>query len=128
MRFRCAVRQPGWVRSRASEEKSRDGKSDEANAYVTANGDLQLGHHFRPLAPRAPAEVDAANENRAGDVLLCLAAEMLILHMLMQGASNKVIAGNWVITEFTVKVRMALLLKLRLQNQIHRRRYGHAIT
>ena len=44
--------------------------------------------------------------------------EMLILRMLMQGASNKVIARNLVITESTVKVHMkAILRKLRLQNR-----------
>ena len=43
---------------------------------------------------------------------------MLILRMLMQGASNKVIARNMVITESTVKVHMkAILRKLRLQNR-----------
>ena len=44
--------------------------------------------------------------------------EMLILRMLMQGASNKVIARTLVITESTVKVHMkAILRKLRLQNR-----------
>ena len=44
--------------------------------------------------------------------------EMLILRMLMQGASNKTIARNLVITESTVKVHMkAILRKLRLQNR-----------
>ena len=44
--------------------------------------------------------------------------EMLILHMLMQGASNKTIALKLVITELTVKVHMkAILRKLRLQNR-----------
>lgn len=44
--------------------------------------------------------------------------ETLILRMLMQGASNKVIARNLVITESTVKVHMkAILRKLRLQNR-----------
>ena len=44
--------------------------------------------------------------------------EMLILRMLTQGASNKTIARNLVITELTVKVHMkAILRKLRLQNR-----------
>ena len=44
--------------------------------------------------------------------------EMLILRMLMQGASNKTIALKLVITESTVKVHMkAILRKLRLQNR-----------
>jgi two-component system nitrate/nitrite response regulator NarL len=43
---------------------------------------------------------------------------MLILRMLMEGASNKVIALKLVITESTVKVHMkAILRKLRLQNR-----------
>ena len=43
---------------------------------------------------------------------------MLILRMLMQGASNKTIALKLVITESTVKVHMkAILRKLRLQNR-----------
>jgi len=44
--------------------------------------------------------------------------EMLILRMLTEGASNKVIALKMVITESTVKVHMkAILRKLRLQNR-----------
>jgi two-component system nitrate/nitrite response regulator NarL len=44
--------------------------------------------------------------------------ETLILRMLTQGASNKVIARTLVITESTVKVHMkAILRKLRLQNR-----------
>ena len=44
--------------------------------------------------------------------------EMLILHSLMEGASNKVIALKLVMTELTVKVHMkAILRKLRLQNR-----------
>ena len=44
--------------------------------------------------------------------------ELLILRMLTEGASNKVIALKLVITESTVKVHMkAILRKLRLQNR-----------
>ena len=44
--------------------------------------------------------------------------ELLILRMLTEGASNKVIALRLVITESTVKVHMkAILRKLRLQNR-----------
>ena len=44
--------------------------------------------------------------------------ELLILRMLTEGASNKVIALKMVITELTVKVHMkAILRKLRLQNR-----------
>ena len=58
-------------------------------------------------------------ENGAGQGVPSLSRrETLILRMLMQGASNKVIARNMVITELTVKVHMkAILRKLRLQNR-----------
>ena len=43
---------------------------------------------------------------------------MIILRMLIEGASNKSIALKLVITESTVKVHMkAILRKLRLQNR-----------
>ena len=58
-------------------------------------------------------------ENGAGQGVPSLSRrETLILRMLMQGASNKIIARNLVITESTVKVHMkAILRKLRLQNR-----------
>ncbi len=62
---------------------------------------------------------EAAIERQSGEAVPSLSRrEMLILRMLMQGASNKVIARNLVITESTVKVHMkAILRKLRLQNR-----------
>jgi two-component system nitrate/nitrite response regulator NarL len=64
------------------------------------------------------AEAEAADENQSSDVPTLSRREMLILRMLMQGASNKVIARNLVITESTVKVHMkAILRKLRLRNR-----------
>src|SRR5262245_36451776 len=58
-------------------------------------------------------------ENGAGQRVPSLSRrETLILRSLMQGASNKIIARNLVITESTVKVHMkAILRKLRLQNR-----------
>jgi two-component system nitrate/nitrite response regulator NarL len=57
-------------------------------------------------------------ESGTGGVPSLSRRETLILRMLMQGASNKVIARNLVITESTVKVHMkAILRKLRLQNR-----------
>jgi len=57
-------------------------------------------------------------EHQAGDAPCLSRREMLILRMLMQGGSNKVIARTLVITESTVKVHMkAILRKLRLQNR-----------
>ena len=58
------------------------------------------------------------NEDEINSVPSLSRREMLILRMLMQGASNKMIARNLVITESTVKVHMkAILRKLRLQNR-----------
>ena len=56
--------------------------------------------------------------NESSDIPPMSRREMLILRMLTQGASNKTIARNLVITELTVKVHMkAILRKLRLQNR-----------
>jgi two-component system nitrate/nitrite response regulator NarL len=93
------------------------GESDSAGTLVTTNGKPQLTQRFQARSPLAAA-AEAANENQTGDVPSLSRREMLILRMLMQGASNKVIARNLVITESTVKVHMkAILRKLRLQNR-----------
>ena len=62
--------------------------------------------------------MEPLSESQTGDFVPSLSRrEMLILRMLMEGASNKVIALKLVITESTVKVHMkAILRKLRLQN------------
>ena len=87
-------------------------------AYVTTGGNAQLPQRFQPRTPLTRTDAEAANENQTGDVPSLSRREMLILRMLMQGASNKVIARNLVITESTVKVHMkAILRKLRLQNR-----------
>jgi two-component system, NarL family, nitrate/nitrite response regulator NarL len=63
-------------------------------------------------------KVETANDGQSSDVPSLSRREMLILRMLMEGASNKNIALNLVITESTVKVHMkAILRKLRLQNR-----------
>jgi two-component system nitrate/nitrite response regulator NarL len=63
-------------------------------------------------------KLEESNDNQVSDVPSLSRREMLILRMLMQGASNKTIARNLVITESTVKVHMkAILRKLRLQNR-----------
>ena len=91
-----------------AEERSGHTASNGANAYPTRTAFAHVGH----------VELGAANENQAGDVPSLSRREMLILRMLMQGASNKIIARNLVITESTVKVHMkAILRKLRLQNR-----------
>jgi two-component system nitrate/nitrite response regulator NarL len=94
-----------------------DVQADQSNSTSVSNGMPQLAR--RLLAQSAPAvEADAADENHSSDVPTLSRREMLILRMLMQGASNKVIARNLVITESTVKVHMkAILRKLRLRNR-----------
>ena len=90
--------------------------SHETKAYVTTSGEA-LAQRFQGRSSLARVAADAANENQ-GDVPSLSRREMLILRMLMQGASNKMIARNLVITESTVKVHMkAILRKLRLQNR-----------
>ncbi|MGA7458212.1 MAG: response regulator transcription factor [Methyloceanibacter sp.] len=94
-----------------------NGESEKVSALVTTNGKPQLTQRFQPRSSLAVA-AEAANENQTSDVPSLSRREMLILRMLMQGASNKVIARNLVITESTVKVHMkAILRKLRLQNR-----------
>jgi two-component system nitrate/nitrite response regulator NarL len=101
----------------ANGDGGTSGESDDAGALVTTNGKPQLTRRFQARSPLAVA-AEAANENQTGDVPSLSRREMLILRMLMQGASNKVIARNLVITESTVKVHMkAILRKLRLQNR-----------
>jgi two-component system nitrate/nitrite response regulator NarL len=94
------------------------GEPAETAAYVTTNGNPQIAQRFQPRTPLTRVDSEVANENQTGDVPSLSRREMLILRMLMQGASNKVIARNLVITESTVKVHMkAILRKLRLQNR-----------
>jgi two-component system, NarL family, nitrate/nitrite response regulator NarL len=86
-----------------------NGELEDNRAFHAKNGESGL----RGLA------MERSSESQAGDVLPTLSRrEMLILRMLMEGASNKVIALKFVITESTVKVHMkAILRKLRLQNR-----------
>ena len=94
-----------------------NGESEKVSALVTTNGKPQLTRLFQPRSPLAVA-AEPANDIQTSDVPSLSRRETLILRMLMQGASNKVIARNLVITESTVKVHMkAILRKLRLQNR-----------
>lgn len=109
--------QLAWSQTPSGDELSTLDATDTA-AYVTANGKPQLAQRFEPRSPHTPVHVEAAHENQTSDVPSLSRREMLILRILMQGASNKVIARNLVITESTVKVHMkAILRKLRLQNR-----------
>ena len=95
----------------ASEQDAINGHSRVSVGCVAAGGSS--------LPPRGqPQAVDTVTEDEINKVPSLSRREMLILRMLMQGASNKVIARNLVITESTVKVHMkAILRKLRLQNR-----------
>lgn len=84
-------------------------------------GACQLNQHLDPQtrSPIPHIVMEPPNESEIGDVVPSLSRrETIILRMLMEGASNKTIALNLVITESTVKVHMkAILRKLRLQNR-----------
>jgi two-component system nitrate/nitrite response regulator NarL len=89
---------------------------DDTAAHVHTNGPLT--RHTRPRSPLTGATLAETYETQSGEVPSLSRREMLILRMLMQGASNKTIALKLVITESTVKVHMkAILRKLRLQNR-----------
>ena len=91
---------------------------DDAAAYVLTNGRPALTHTAEPRSTLVAVKLEESNDNHVSDVPSLSRREMLILRMLMQGASNKTIARNLVITESTVKVHMkAILRKLRLQNR-----------
>jgi two-component system nitrate/nitrite response regulator NarL len=105
-----------WSQTPSSDEFSARDATDVA--YITTNGKSQLAQQFQTQSPHTCVNMKVANEDRTTDVPSLSRREMLILRMLMQGASNKVIARNLVITESTVKVHMkAILRKLRLQNR-----------
>jgi two-component system nitrate/nitrite response regulator NarL len=109
--------QLAWSQTPSSDEFSVRDATDTA-AYITTNGKLQLAQHLQTRSPHTCVNMQATNENQMTEVPALSRREMLILRMLMQGASNKVIARNLVITESTVKVHMkAILRKLRLQNR-----------
>jgi DNA-binding NarL/FixJ family response regulator len=91
---------------------------DADAAYVVTNGRAALAHTTESRSTLVAVKLEESNDNQVSDVPSLSRREMLILRMLMQGASNKTIARNLVITESTVKVHMkAILRKLRLQNR-----------
>jgi len=91
---------------------------DDAAAYVLTNGRGGLVDTTEPRSTLVAVKLEESNDNQVSDVPSLSRREMLILRMLMQGASNKTIGRNLVITESTVKVHMkAILRKLRLQNR-----------
>jgi two-component system nitrate/nitrite response regulator NarL len=94
---------------------------EDNSAFHAKNGEPYLTRHSDSGSSSTlpGVAVEPSSESRAGDVVPGLSRrEMLILRMLIEGASNKVIALKLVITESTVKVHMkAILRKLRLQNR-----------
>jgi two-component system nitrate/nitrite response regulator NarL len=100
----------------------------QANGETNANGSMQTynGEPYprQPFASQSSASIPLvakvpSSKSPADCVAPSLSRrEMLILRMLIEGASNKTIALRLVITESTVKVHMkAILRKLRLQNR-----------
>jgi two-component system nitrate/nitrite response regulator NarL len=102
---------------RTANENRPDSRESEFSPVKSAGSQRNRRFDQRFDAPYAP--VDEGGQTQGDDVVPSLSRrEMLILRMLMQGASNKAIARNLVITESTVKVHMkAILRKLRLQNR-----------
>jgi len=98
-----------------------NGELKDNRALQTNSGESHLSRHSDSGSFHALQGVvtEPSGEGQTGDVARGLSRrEMLILRMLMEGASNKVIALKLVITESTVKVHMkAILRKLRLQNR-----------
>jgi two-component system nitrate/nitrite response regulator NarL len=110
---------PQFAWSAAANENHTNGYA-EANGHSLAGvGAPQLLQTLESRSTPSGIGEEAASERQSGEAVPSLSRrEMLILRMLMQGASNKVIARNLVITESTVKVHMkAILRKLRLQNR-----------
>lgn len=97
------------------------GELKDNRALQANSGESHLSRHSDPAssAPFLSVAPEPSSESQAGDVARGLTRrETLILRMLMEGASNKVIALKVVMTESTVKVHMkAILRKLRLQNR-----------
>jgi two-component system, NarL family, nitrate/nitrite response regulator NarL len=103
-----------------SETANRNGRAadnlDEGAAYLPTIGRPVPTLPSQPRLAFAGANLKESDDT--SDVPSLSRREMLILRMLMEGASNKTIALKLVITESTVKVHMkAILRKLRLQNR-----------
>jgi two-component system nitrate/nitrite response regulator NarL len=86
-----------------------------ASGTAVANGETkEHGVDSDPLSAASPSGGTSEDDLVQG----LSRRELLILRMLTQGASNKIIALKLMITESTVKVHMkAILRKLRLENR-----------
>ena len=96
-----------------------NGELKDNRALQANSGKSHLCRHSDPAssAPFLSVAPEPSSESRAGDIARGLTRrETLILRMLMEGASNKVIALKVVMTKSTVKVHMkAILRKLRAE-------------
>jgi two-component system nitrate/nitrite response regulator NarL len=106
-----------WDQTASNENQASNGLDD--NPVLAKSADTHPTQRFESRSTHSSVTVEANGQNGSGDLVPSLSRrEMLILRMLMQGASNKTIARTLVITESTVKVHMkAILRKLRLQNR-----------
>ena len=107
------------VHPRFTNENQASGDLESNDRLLANGGSSHAIQRFESRSTLTGVTEEAASGNQTGEAVPSLSRrEMLILRMLMQGASNKVIARNLVITESTVKVHMkAILRKLRLQNR-----------
>jgi two-component system nitrate/nitrite response regulator NarL len=108
---------PQFAWNPAANENHTSGYTEGENRCEARSG---VTHMIQNLESGSSAScTNGEAESGAGQGVPSLSRrETLILRMLVQGASNKVIARNLVITESTVKVHMkAILRKLRLQNR-----------
>jgi two-component system, NarL family, nitrate/nitrite response regulator NarL len=108
---------PQFAWSPPANENHTNSNAGGEDRFVLRSG---AAHMVGSLESRSGApDANDKSEGGTGQGVPSLSRrETLILRMLMQGASNKVIARNLVITESTVKVHMkAILRKLRLQNR-----------
>jgi DNA-binding NarL/FixJ family response regulator len=108
---------PQFAWSPAANENHTNGGAEGEDRCGARSGAAHMIQSLESRSGTSGANDEA--ESGAGQGVPSLSRrETLILRMLMQGASNKVIARNLVITESTVKVHMkAILRKLRLQNR-----------
>lgn len=106
---------PQFAWTPAANQNHTSGRVEDEDGFLAT---VAVPNVMQNLAARSTPSC-TTDEHGAGEAVPSLSRrEMLILRMLMQGASNKVIARNLVITESTVKVHMkAILRKLRLQNR-----------
>jgi len=110
---------PQLAWSPAANENHTNGCAESNGHFLAGRGAPQLIQTLESRSTPSGLSEEVVSERQNGEAVPSLSRrEMLILRMLMQGASNKVIARNLVITESTVKVHMkAILRKLRLQNR-----------